>query len=222
MSIARDISRQSKKQIINISSNTSNIDVDGGFAGSTLDVYLNGSKLIQNADYTLNGNSGITLTQSAVSGDVIEFIIKTTSNILSIVDTSALVDESVTFGKLSNSATEADNVQKRTAKAWVNFNGTGTVSKNGDFNVSSITDVTTGQYFVNFVEPMPNTDYVVTTACCVTTASVAGTVHAGWVGATVNSLPAKSTSQVFIGTIDSYGTIAYRDAYEVNVVIFSE
>lgn len=163
MSIARDISRQSKKQIVNISSNTSNIDVDGGFSGSTLDVYLNGSKLIQNADYALNGNSGIILTQSAVSGDVIEFVIKTTSNILSIVDTSALVDEAVTFSKLSNSATEADNVQKRTAKAWVNFNGTGTVAIRASFNVSSITDLGVGKYRINFTNSFSDGNYSVTT-----------------------------------------------------------
>ena len=32
------------------------------------------------------------------------------------------------------------------AKAWVNFNGTGTVAIRDSFNVSSITDVGTGQY----------------------------------------------------------------------------
>ena len=163
MSIARDISRQSKKQIVNISSNTSNIDVDGGFSGSTLDVYLNGSKLIQNADYALNGNSGIILSQAGVAGDVIEFVIKTTPNILSIVDTSALVDEAVTFSKLSNRATEADNVQKRTAKAWVNFNGTGTVAIRASFNVSSVTDLGVGKYRINFTNSFSDGNYSVTT-----------------------------------------------------------
>ena len=163
MSIARDISRQSKKQIVNISSNTSNIDVDGGFSGSTLDVYLNGSKLIQNADYAINGNSGIILSKAGVAGDVIEFVIKTTPNILSIVDTSALVDEAVTFSKLSNSATEADNAQKRTAKAWVNFNGTGTVAIRASFNVSSVTDLGVGKYRINFTNSFSDGNYSVTT-----------------------------------------------------------
>ena len=36
-----------------------------------------------------------------------------------------------------------------TAKAWVNFNGTGTVAIRGDYNVSSITDSGTGDYTVN-------------------------------------------------------------------------
>jgi hypothetical protein len=44
-------------------------------------------------------------------------------------------------------------------KAWVNFNGTGTVAINGSFNVSSITDNGTGDYTVNFTTAMPNANY---------------------------------------------------------------
>ena len=36
------------------------------------------------------------------------------------------------------------------AKAWVNFNGTGTVAIRASYNVSSITDNGTGDYTVNF------------------------------------------------------------------------
>ena len=49
-----------------------------------------------------------------------------------------------------------------TAKAWVNFNGTGTVAIRAAFNVSSITDNGTGNYTVNFTSAMPNTNYAVT------------------------------------------------------------
>jgi hypothetical protein len=47
------------------------------------------------------------------------------------------------------------------AKAWVNFNGTGTVAILGSFNVSSITDNGTGDYTVNFTTAMPNANYAV-------------------------------------------------------------
>jgi hypothetical protein len=47
------------------------------------------------------------------------------------------------------------------AKAWVNFNGTGTVAIRDSYNVSSITDNATGQYYVNFSTPMNNTNYAV-------------------------------------------------------------
>lgn len=45
------------------------------------------------------------------------------------------------------------------AKAWVNFDGTGTPAIRGSFNVSSITDNGTGDYTINFTTAMPNTNY---------------------------------------------------------------
>ena len=44
-------------------------------------------------------------------------------------------------------------------RAWVNFNGTGTVAIRASGNVSSITDVTTGRYEVNFTTAMPDANY---------------------------------------------------------------
>jgi len=50
--------------------------------------------------------------------------------------------------------------------AWVNFNGTGTVAIRDSEGVSSIVDIITGNYIVNFTSTMSNTDY-----CTVGTAS---------------------------------------------------
>ena len=72
----------------------------------------------------------------------------------------------ITYPMLSTSATEADNVAKRTAKAWVNFNGTGTVAVRGTpFNVSSITDNggSGGNYTVNFAAALTDANYAVFT-----------------------------------------------------------
>jgi hypothetical protein len=46
-------------------------------------------------------------------------------------------------------------------RAWVNFNGTGTVAIRGNGNVSSITDNGVGSYVVNFTTAMPDTNFVV-------------------------------------------------------------
>jgi len=73
--------------------------------------------------------------------------------------TTTLANGTVKFSQLSTSATEADNVAKRTAKAWVNFNGTGTVAIRGSLNVSSITDRGTGNYTVNFTVAMSDVNY---------------------------------------------------------------
>ena len=44
-------------------------------------------------------------------------------------------------------------------KVWINFNGTGTVSIVGSFNVSSLADRGTGQYTINFSNAMSNGNY---------------------------------------------------------------
>jgi len=44
-------------------------------------------------------------------------------------------------------------------RAWVNFNGTGTVAIRSSGNVSSITDNGTGKYTVNFATAMPDLNY---------------------------------------------------------------
>ena len=48
-------------------------------------------------------------------------------------------------------------------RAWVNFNGTGTVAIRDDFNVSSITDNGVGDYTVNFTSALVDTNYSVLT-----------------------------------------------------------
>jgi uncharacterized protein YkvS len=157
MSIARDISRQTRRSFVEVTSGNAgtNFTVSGGFSGSSLDVYLNGAKLIINSDYSLNGTSGIILNQAAVAGDIIEFVSRNTSSVINVVDTSAIIDEAVTFDKLSDSATESSNVRQRLATSWIYFNSsTGTPSNLTDYNVSTITDLNTGQYQINFSSPL--------------------------------------------------------------------
>ena len=47
-------------------------------------------------------------------------------------------------------------------RAWVNFNGTGTVAIRASGNVTSITDNGIGTYTVNFTTSMPDVNYAVT------------------------------------------------------------
>lgn len=48
------------------------------------------------------------------------------------------------------------------AKAWVNFNGAGTVAIRAALNVSSITDLGVGDYTVNFATALPDASYAIT------------------------------------------------------------
>ena len=72
-----------------------------------------------------------------------------------IVDTDMVAANAVTTAKL------ATNPQQGLAKAWIKFDGTGTVSITDSFNVSSITDNGTGDYSVTFQNNMTNANYVV-------------------------------------------------------------
>jgi hypothetical protein len=54
-------------------------------------------------------------------------------------------------------------LDQRMAKAWVNFNGTGTVAIGESYNVSSITDGGVGTYTVNLSITLPTTNYTILT-----------------------------------------------------------
>jgi len=62
----------------------------------------------------------------------------------------------------------ADNAKhtKGSAKAWVNFNGTGVIAIRESYNVSSLTDDGTGRYRVNMTNPLVNENGVVLTNHC--------------------------------------------------------
>ena len=59
-----------------------------------------------------------------------------------------------------NSSTSAEIYSGR-AKAWVNWNGAGTVAIRADFNVNTISDNGTGDYTVNFSSAMSDANYAV-------------------------------------------------------------
>jgi len=60
-----------------------------------------------------------------------------------------------------SSSVPSETVINGSAKAWVNFNGTGTVAIRASFNVSSITDNGTGSYTVNLTTAMVDGNYSV-------------------------------------------------------------
>jgi hypothetical protein len=98
-------------------------------------------------------------------------------------------------------------------RAWVNFNGTGTVAINASGNVSSVTDNGTGSYTVNFTTAMPDANYAYSTN------AIRGT------GGNGNSIPGRNavtttmtTSAFKVETIDS--AFANVDSENVSVSIF--
>lgn len=90
-----------------------------------------------------------------------------------------------------------DTAGGNAVKAWVNFNGTGTVAIRASFNVSSITDNGVGQYTVNFTTAMQDANYstVITTSNNAGTGSIfATTVLSNYVAGSVKFVTQVSTT----------------------------
>jgi hypothetical protein len=64
-----------------------------------------------------------------------------------------------TSGNLSFNSGYGSNAVAYGCRAWVNFNGTGTVAIRASGNVSSITDSGTGAYTVNFTTALSDANY---------------------------------------------------------------
>jgi hypothetical protein len=108
-----------------------------------------------------------------------------------------------------NTLQTAAGVEVYTAKAWVNFNGTGTVAIRGSGNVTNITDNGTGDYTVNFTTAMPDANYCLTYSI----SSQAGTI------ATTIRGYSQSTGSTRIQTLNNTQT-AVQDSNEIGVAIF--
>jgi hypothetical protein len=76
-------------------------------------------------------------------------------------------------------------------RAWVSFNGTGTVAIRGSGNVSSITDNGTGNYTINFSTAMPDANY----------SFVGGLSEQNW-GGKINTYTTPRTNGVDIYTFE--------------------
>ena len=102
-------------------------------------------------------------------------------------------------------------------RAWVNFNGTGTVAIRGSGNVSSITDNGTGDYTVNFTTAMPDTNYSIALIAkefdATTPSFGAGKLSAS----TIANTYLTSGVRVNSGPLGVSGT---SDAPAVNVLVF--
>ena len=95
------------------------------------------------------------LATSADASGILE--IQTNDTTAITVDGSQVVSFDNNFGTVAG-------LPSYQCRAWVNFNGTGTVAIRASGNVSSITDNGTGDYTVNFTNAMPDANYATLTS----------------------------------------------------------
>lgn len=98
-------------------------------------------------------------------------------------------------------STASGSAPSYSARAWVNFNGTGTVAIRASGNVSSITDLGTGYYTVNFTTAMSDSNY-----------SIVGNTNGYDFVTFAAGGPSQTTSAFNLFTVDT-GTNGVDNAY---------
>ena len=120
-------------------------------------------------------------------------------------------DGSVTSTKITDGTITTTDcaaaVKSGLVKAWIYFDGTGTVGINDSFNVSSLTDNGTGDYQVNFTNNLANANY-----------AVAGSSHVWSSHLSTIRAETQSTSSVNIEVIED----TRRDSDHVHAIIIGE
>jgi len=109
-------------------------------------------------------------------------------------------------------ATPSGSAPLYAARAWVNFNGTGTVAIRASGNVTSITDNNTGDYTVNFTTAMPDANY-----CVVVTVKEANTNSQS---VSVGTVAPTGMSTISARVVTSNVSQAATDMVIANVAIF--
>ena len=125
------------------------------------------------------------------------------------VATADIADAAITAAKMSGA--QSGDAPAYVARAWVNFNGTGTVAIRASGNVSSITDNGTGDYTVNFTTAMPDANY--------TTIGTGGNATDNMIVVSQNrAADVPTTTAVRVKTM--YANTTFYDVAYVGVAIF--
>jgi hypothetical protein len=162
-------------------------------------------------------NSSYTVTMPAASGTM------ATTDTAQTLTNKTLTSPTLTTPNIDSAqfATVSGTAPLYAARAWVNFNGTGTVAIRSSGNITSITDNNTGDYTVNFTTAMPDANYAITG-----TASRAGTSGSAGAGVTVTPndvVTARTSSEGRIILMANAGDGAFDsavDSAQTNIVIF--
>jgi hypothetical protein len=117
-----------------------------------VDLNVTTAKLAANAVTTAK-ITDLNVTTGKLADNAVTTIKITDAN----VTTAKVADANITAAKLSGA--QSGSAPIYAARAWVNFDGTGTPAIRASGNVTSITDNGTGDYTVNFSTAMPDANY---------------------------------------------------------------
>jgi len=124
------------------------------------------------------------------------------------VGTGDIADAAITAAKMSGA--QSGDAPAYAARAWVSFNGTGTVAIRGSGNVTSITDSGTGDYTVNFTTAMPDANY-----CTNVTGTHDSGSYVAW-GTVANDQP-PTTTNVNVDFLNTAGALTDISFAQVSI-----
>ena len=157
---------------------------------------------------TISGSTGVTFPAGGVGN--------TAGAAVGTTDTQTLTNKTLTTPNINSAqfATVSGTAPIYPCRAWVNFNGTGTVAINANGNVSSITDNGVGDYTVTFTTAMPDVNYSVSGMA--KSSDTAGTRMA----AMQLIANATATATTFVRVTVQLDNTSTRDADPVSVAVF--
>lgn len=114
---------------------------------------------------SFNGSANVSITATVVD-DSHNHVISNVDGLQTALDGKAATSHTHTSANITDFAEAVKDLLNASgsaplyaARAWVNFNSTGTVAIRASGNVSSITDNGVGDYTVNFTTAMPDINY---------------------------------------------------------------
>jgi hypothetical protein len=196
----------------------------GSYTPGFINVIRNGSQLAP-ADYTATNGTTVVLNNACTAGDIVVIEVYTLTSISNALPlTGGTVTGASTFnsslsvaGNLSFNSGYGSSAVAYGCRAWVNFNGTGTVAIRASGNVSSITDNGTGDYTLNFTTAMPDGNYSLVAATGNNSTFSGGSLAAQVELAT---LATQTTSSAKIYVAGQYSPYVRVDIAQVNISIF--
>jgi hypothetical protein len=150
---------------------------------------------------TIDGTGNIT---GLVAGGLPDGSINNADLATDAVSTSKILNGAVTTAKMGSAE------QSGLAKAWVYFNGEGTVTIRASYNVSSITDVGVGDYTINLTTALADANF--------SAVGCAGGTSASNGDRQLSTYPTSTSTCKAISGLT--GSVAKYDAQQVHVAIF--
>jgi hypothetical protein len=179
-------------------------------ANTTANTALTTANAISTTANTALTNSN-TATTTANTAQTTANTAQTTANTANTTANAALPKAGGTMtGNISFLGT-----QPRVARVRVNFNGIGTVAIRDSLNISSITDVNTGLYTVNFTNALVDANY--SAFCSVRSAESTSITQANRL---ICGLITYTTGSITMLVTETGSTDTFRDSIYNNVVIF--